>query len=78
MAAGGSRMELVDDVQFLRDDRANLLSEVKSLRVQSDLLRERNNELERKLRDALATGSVLQTQRDPSVSWSLEIFTQLH
>lgn len=48
MAARSSLMpEDLDEVQFLKLDNANLL-------MQSELLRKRNNELERKLRDTSA------------------------
>ncbi|KAF8507998.1 hypothetical protein JB92DRAFT_3145184 [Gautieria morchelliformis] len=61
MAAAPPPMELVNDIHFLRQDNANLLKEVMSLRQQSTLLRDRSGELERKLRDCLASGAAPQT-----------------
>ncbi|KAF8589677.1 hypothetical protein K439DRAFT_1612481 [Ramaria rubella] len=55
-AAAPSRME-INDLEFLRQDNTNLLKEVNSLRSQSTLLRNRSDELERKLRDFLAGGT---------------------
>ncbi|KAF8528175.1 hypothetical protein BU17DRAFT_61472 [Hysterangium stoloniferum] len=51
-------MEVLNDVQFLRRDNANLLQEVKSLRSQSALLRSRSDELEKKLREQILACSV--------------------
>ena len=57
MAAAPPPMELVDDIHFLRQDNANLLKEVMSLRQQSTLLRDRSDELERKLRGCVDSGA---------------------
>ena len=55
MAAQSSLVpEDLDDVQFLKLDNANLL-------MQSELLRMRNKELERKLLDTFATGATHHT-----------------
>ncbi|GJJ11868.1 hypothetical protein Clacol_006106 [Clathrus columnatus] len=43
-------MDLLTDLEFLRQDNTTLLKEVQTLRQQSDLLRERSEELERRLR----------------------------
>lgn len=56
-------MDLAHDIHFLRQDNANLLKEVMSLRQQSTLLRNRSDELERKLRDCLADGARQQTEQ---------------
>jgi len=47
-------MDVLSDIDFLRRDNANLLKEVQSLRLQSSLLRERNNGLERNIQEHLA------------------------
>lgn len=44
-------MDLLTDLEFLRQDNVNLFKEVQSLRQQSNLLRERSEELERRLRE---------------------------
>jgi chaperonin cofactor prefoldin len=63
MAVASPRMELVNDIRFLRQDNEFLLKEVMSLREQSTLLRDRSDELERKLRECLADGARRQTQQ---------------
>lgn len=45
-------MDVLNNLDFLRQDNANLLKEIQSLRLHSTLLRERSQELERKLREA--------------------------
>ncbi|KIJ24599.1 hypothetical protein M422DRAFT_274576 [Sphaerobolus stellatus SS14] len=44
-------MDVLSDLEFFRQDNANLLKEVQSLRSQAALLRERTQELERNLRE---------------------------
>lgn len=44
-------MDVLDDLEFLRQDNANLLKEIQSLRLHTTLLRERSQQLEQRLRE---------------------------
>ena len=59
MTAVSPPMDVLNDIHFLRQDNANLLKEVMSLRQQSALLRNRSDDLERKLRSCVVSATTV-------------------